>query len=346
MVVLAPAGFVTGALPTTASATPLKWWSTWNLWSHNFQMADAPEPPSGRQFEIVKGPQQAVVTEVGATLRRYRAGGLEALDGFETYEICSAGRGQPLLPWPNRIRDGRYTFAGEDHQLPINEVERGNAIHGLTRWEAWQSEEHTDERLLMRHRLHPQPGYPFDLDLTIEYTLSEDGLSVTMTAVNLGAGPCPFGAGAHPYLRVGGEVIDSATLQLPAETRLESDERAIPVGRSRVEGTEFDFLTAREIGDTALDTGYADLRRDPDGRARAILSALGGPSLTLWVDETYPYLMVFTGDPLEPQRRRRGLAIEPMTCPPNAFQSGEALLVLQPGERFMGSWGITPDLTP
>ena len=260
--------------------------------------------------------------------------------------MCSAGRGQPLLPWPNRIRDGRYSFAGVDYQLPINEVERGNAIHGLVRWNAWQPREHTGERLLMQHRLHPEQGYPFDLDLTIEYSLSEDGLTVTMTAVNLGAGPCPFGAGAHPYLRVGGEVIDSATLQLPAESRLEADERAIPVGRSSVEGSQFDFLAPREIGSTALDTGYADLRRGPDGRAGAVLSAPGGPSLTLWADESYPYLMVFTGDPLEPARRRRGLAIEPMTCPPNAFQTGEALLVLRPGERFTGSWGITPDLTP
>jgi aldose 1-epimerase len=305
-----------------------------------------PDPPSGRQFEIARGPQQAVVTEVGATLRRYQAGDLEALDGFEIDEMCSAGRGQPLLPWPNRIRDGRYSFAGVDHQLPINEVERGNAIHGLVRWNAWQPRENTGDRLLMQHRLHPQQGYPFDLDLTIEYALSEEGLTVTMTAVNLGAGPCPFGAGAHPYLRVGGEVIDSATLRLPAESRLEADERAIPVSRSSVEGSQFDFLAPREIGSTALDTGYADLRRGPDGRARAVLSAAGGPSLTLWVDESYPYLMVFTGDPLEPARRRRGLAIEPMTCPPNAFQTGEALLVLQRGERFTGSWGITPDLTP
>jgi aldose 1-epimerase len=196
----------------------------------------------------------------------------------------------------------------------------------------------------MRHRLHPQQGYPFDLDLSVEYSLSERGLTVRMAAVNVGSGSCPFGAGAHPYLTVGTQHIDSATLQLPAETWLESDERAIPIARAAVRGTQFDFLEPHPIADTRLDTGYADLRREADGRARAVVSAPDGRSATLWVDEAYPYLMVFTGDPLAPERRRRGIALEPMTCPPNAFQTGEALRTLQPGERFEGAWGIMPGL--
>jgi aldose 1-epimerase len=301
-----------------------------------------PEPPSGGQFEIGRGQQRAVITEVGATLRRYSVGEHELLDGFEVEEMCSAGRGQLLLPWPNRIRDGRYSFEGVEHQLPLTEPERGNAIHGLVRWEAWQPVEQSSERLLMRHRLHPQQGYPFDLDLSVEYSLSESGLTVRMIAVNVGPGSCPFGAGAHPYITLGTERIDSATLQLPAETWLESDERAIPTGRAAVHGTQYDFLEPRPIGETKLDTGYGDLRREAGGKARAIVSAPDGRSATVWVDETYSYLMVFTGDPLEPRRRRRGIALEPMTCPPNAFQTGEALKIMQPDERFEGAWGITP----
>jgi aldose 1-epimerase len=301
-----------------------------------------PEPPSGRQFEIGQGQQRAVITEVGATLRSYSVAGHEVLDGFEVQEMCSAGRGQLLLPWPNRIRDGTYSFEGTEHQLPLTEPERGNAIHGLVRWEAWQPDEQSAGRLLMRHRLHPQQGYPFDLDLSVEYSVSEDGLTLRTTAVNVGPGSCPFGAGAHPYVMVGGERIDSATLRLPAETWLESDDRAIPVARAAVRGTQFDFLEPRPIADTRLDTGYGDLRRDADGKARAIVSSADGRSATVWMDEAFPYLMVFTGDPLEPGRRRRGIALEPMTCPPNAFQTGEALRILQPGERFEGAWGITP----
>jgi aldose 1-epimerase len=253
-------------------------------------------------------------------------------------------RGQSLIPWPNRLRDGAYSFGGQSHQLPLSEPEKGNAIHGLVRFANWTIAERDPHRVRMAHVLYPQPGYPFTLNLSIEYTLSERGMTVTTTATNAGTTRCPYGTGAHPYLSVGTELIDSATLKIPAQHWLPSDERGIPTGREPVQGTPYDFREVRSIGDTRLDTGYVDLIRDPDGLARVQLSGPGGrPSVSLWLDRSYGYVMAFTGDSLpELRRRRRGLGIEPMTCAPNAFQTGDWLRSLAPGESRVSRWGIEP----
>ncbi len=191
----------------------------------------------------------------------------------------------------------------------------------------------------MEHTLEPQPGYPFSLALSIEYALGAGGLTVRTTATNAGAEACPYGAGAHPYLTVGTEPVDSATLRVPARTVLRSNERGLPVGEEPVEGTDYDFRRPRPIGETVLDHAFTGLDRGEDGLARVELD--GERSVSLWVDETYPYLMVFTGDPL-PDVARRSLAVEPMTCPPNAFRTGTDLVRLEPGESFTSVWGISP----
>ena len=138
--------------------------------------------PSGEQFELTRGDQHAVVTEVGAGLREYSLGDHEVLDGYPADELASSGRGQLLLPWPNRIRDGVYRLDGREHRLPLNEAERGNAIHGLVRWSTWTVADRAADRIVLEHVLHPQPGYPFTLELRVEYSLGPDGLSVRTTA--------------------------------------------------------------------------------------------------------------------------------------------------------------------
>jgi aldose 1-epimerase len=292
--------------------------------------------PSGQQFEIRLGDQRAVVVEVGGGLRSYEAGGTPVLDGYGADEMSRSGRGQVLLPWPNRLEDGSYEFGGQQYQLPINEVATRDAIHGLVRWANWTVREHDEARVVMTHRLHPQPGYPFMLDIEIDYRLSDEGLSVTTTATNAGDGPCPYGAGAHPYLTLGTESVDALVLRAPAGTVLIENDRGIPIGREAVDGTEYDFRRPREIGDVVLDHCFTDLERDADGRARVRLA-----QRTLWVDEAYGFLMLFTGDPL-PDVSRRSVAMEPMTCPPNALRTGEALAVLDPGGSHTGHWGIVP----
>ena len=173
--------------------------------------------PSGEQITIAAGDQQAVVVEVGGGLRSYSAGGRELVDGYRADEMSSSGRGQVLIPWPNRLQDGSYEFDGRRHQLPLNEPQHRNAIHGLVRWAAWTVAEREPHRAVMEHVLYPQPGYPFSLRISIEYALSDSGLRVRTTATNLGTDPCPYGSGAHPYLTLGTETIDDLMLRVLGE---------------------------------------------------------------------------------------------------------------------------------
>jgi aldose 1-epimerase len=290
--------------------------------------------PSGAQYPISFGDQEAVVVEVGGGLRTYTAGGVDVLEGYEVDEMASAGRGQLLLPWPNRIRDGRYRFAGEELQLALTEPARHNASHGLVRWVNWRVVAHEADRVVVELVLHPQPGYPFTLGLSVEYRLGDGGLAVATTATNLGDRPCPYGAGAHPYLTVGTPTVDPVVLLVPAATRLITDERAIPVERVGVAGSGYDFRQPRAVGDLALDTAFTDLGGD------SVVVAGPDRRVALWWDDSYRWVMVFTGDGLPAERRRTGLAVEPMTCPPNAFVTGEDVKVLEPGEAWTTRWGI------
>ncbi len=227
--------------------------------------------PSGAPYEIAGHGQRAVVVEVGDGLRTYAANGRVLLDGYGLGEMCSAGRGQVLIPWPNRVRDGCRTFAGRRQQLALSEPSRMNAIHGLVRWASRTLAELGADRVVMEHHLRPQPGYRFSLALRIEYLLSPEGLRVTTTARNDGPDACPFGSGAHPYLTVGTATVDDAILRVPARTVLQADERGIPIGEAPVEGTEHDFRLKRPIGPMRLDHGPTDLERDEDDRARIVL---------------------------------------------------------------------------
>ena len=299
-------------------------------------------PPSGAQYELRLGNQRAIVVEVGGGLREYEVDGQAVLDGYPVERMADGGRGQPLLPWPNRLRGGQYEFDGEHLQLPIEEVGRNNAIHGLTRWVNWTSVEHTPERVRLTHRLHPRSGYPFTLDLQLEYALDHSGLSVRTSARNVGQRMLPFGAGQHPYFTLGGALVDSAELRLPANSRLElDDQHRLPTGRSLpVEDSEFDFRQPRRIGSLVIDECFTDLIHDSGGAHVVLIDPESHRSVVVWMGERYRYIQVFTGDTLAPDRRRRGLAIEPMTCPPDAFRSGTDLIVLQPDESCTLEWRI------
>jgi aldose 1-epimerase len=165
---------------------------------------------------------------------------------------------------------------------------------------------------------------------------------VTTTATNVGIDQCPYGSGMHPYLTLGTQAVDTLLLRAPGRTVLRTNERAIPVDSVPVEGTELDFREARPIGAVELDHAFTDLERDGDGLASVELRhPEGGGTVILWLDESYPYVQLFTGDPL-PDVDRRSLAVEPMTCAPNAFRTGDGLLVLEPGETTTATWSIGP----
>jgi aldose 1-epimerase len=297
--------------------------------------------PSGKQFEITLGDQQAIIVEVGAGLRSYTVAGRELLDGYGESEQCVAGRGHPLLPWPNRIRDGKYEWDGEPLQLDITEPRLNNALHGLTRWRNWHVAQHEPARIVMEELLYPGPGYPFALDLQIAYELTNDGLTVTTNATNIGPQAAPYGVGFHPYLqRPDSSIIDDAILTVPAAIEIVADERLIPTSRENIANGDCDFRAPRPVGSVVIDTCFTDLTRGPDGRARLTFAEPDGSHASvIWFDETFPYVMVFTGDTLAPPERRRGLAIEPMTCAPNAFQTGEGVIRLEPGETHSSHWG-------
>jgi aldose 1-epimerase len=297
--------------------------------------------PSGEQLELRLGEATVTVVEVGGGLRDYAIAGRPVIDGYAEDEMASAGRGQVLLPWPNRVDGGRWQWRDVDQQLAITEVKKNNANHGLVRWAGWRLERESATTAVARHVLHPQTGYPFRLNAELRYALTEDGLTVSSRVENGSDGPAPVGLGFHPYVRAGVSQVDDCTLHVPAATRIEVSDRGTPLGRVPVEGTEYDFRTGRRIGEQLLDTPYTDLERT-GGLTRVVLT---GPDaeVTVWMDETFGYLQVFTGDTVpQPERRRYGLAVEPMTCPANALVSGDGLVVLEPGEVLEGTWGITP----
>jgi aldose 1-epimerase len=297
-------------------------------------------PPSGRQHEIRYDDQVAVVVEVGGGVREYRVGDRTVLDPYPREAICDGAHGTVLVPWPNRLAEGRYRFDGLDYQVAITEPDKGNAIHGLLRWRGWEVVRQESNRVTMGIRLYPLTGYPFLLDVAVDYVLDGEGLTVTTTATNRGERTCPYGCGQHPYLSPGDGLIDDAVLHFAAGTRIVTDpQRQLPTGTEPVAGGRFDFSQGRRLGDQRIDFAFTDLARDGAGRAWVRLEGPDGRRAELWVDETYPIVELFTGDTLSPHRRRRGLGTEPMTCPPNAFQSGEGVRRLTPGQAVTTRWG-------
>jgi aldose 1-epimerase len=295
-----------------------------------------------REWRIAAAGHEVVVAEIGGGIRSYTVDGESVLDGYEAGQVAPGGAGQHLVPWPNRIRDGRYRFRDLAQQLPITEPSKGNAMHGLLRWVAWQPQDVRPDALTMVCAVAPQPGYPHMVEVRVRYSIRADGLIVEASATNLGPTAAPFGYGAHPYLMIAGAPIYTYTVEFGATTRLVTDERSLPTGREEVAGTPYDFTEPRQLEEFALDTAYTGLRRTADGVATVTLSTMDGRGVELWSDAAFPWLQVFTADTLPQPRRRRAVAVEPMTCPPDAFNSGEDLIVLEPEQTWRGLWGIRP----
>ncbi|GAA3676582.1 aldose 1-epimerase family protein [Nocardioides ginsengisoli] len=293
--------------------------------------------PTGEQYVLSAHGYRAVVTQGCGALRSLTYDGRELVDGFAEDAMPSAGRGQLLMPWPNRIRDGRYEFGGATQQLALTEPKRGNASHGLVRWASWSLVSASADRVELSYFLPAQTGYPWALALTVTYALGADGLTVTQAATNLADAAAPYASGAHPYLRAGGGPCDDWTLTLPAHIRLVTDdERLLPVGREPGDA----FVTAAPIGDAVLNHAYTDLDRDSSGRTTVTLRAgeAGDSGVALWVDEHHRWLQVYTAD--DTATPRVSVAVEPMTAPPDAFNSGEDLVVLEPRATYAASWGV------
>jgi aldose 1-epimerase len=297
---------------------------------------------SGEQWTIAASSHEAVVVEVGGGLRTYTADGVDILDGYQADEICPGYAGTLLAPWPNRIRDGRYSFAGKEYRVPLNEPDKHNALHGLAVWGRWRATAHSADSVTVEYDLPPTPGYPWALALAATYSVGADGLTATHAVTNVDATACPFGFSVHPYLFSGAPVADTF-LQIPARSRLLLDGRLLPIGAAKVAGTEYDFTAPRRIGSLEIDCAFGDVVRDAqDGTTAVTVSTSEGTGARLWADAAFGWWQIYTGDTLAGERFRRSVAVEPMTCPPDSFRSGRDLIVLEPGQTWRGTWGVQP----
>lgn len=290
-----------------------------------------PVLPTGTQYEISHGGYHAIVTEQGATLRSLTHDGRDVVLPFDADLVPPSSQGQHLLPWPNRIRDGHYVFDGVDQQLAINEPDRGTAIHGLSRWLPWTVVNHAHDHLTQRVVITAQPGWPGTVEATITHALADDGLTVTVTALNIGSTPVPFGYAAHPYLVCSGP-IDQWQVRSPFTSFVQTDDRLLPVAVHPVSG-DTDLRDA-VIGARVLDTAFTGA---PEGRWQVELSH-GEDRCLLWGDEHCRWLQVYT--PVD----RASLAVEPMTCGPDAFNEGpthDSMMRLEPGEDVCLRWGLS-----
>jgi aldose 1-epimerase len=288
---------------------------------------------SGRRYEIAAGPYRAALAEVGANLAGLWHDGSPVTVDSPPDGLPPKSTGAVLLPWPNRIAGGRYSFDGVDYQLPLTEPAKLNASHGLVRFVRWSASQQDGSSVTLVHDLVPQTGYPFELRLEVSYRLAaEEGLRVQAAVTNTGRSVAPFGAGFHPYLDLAEHELDTVELLVPAATVFDTDDHQIPVGRHPVEGTAFDLRTSRPIGSLRLDHGFADLT----GSAAVLRTEQRAVEVS-W-DGAYRYLQVFTPPFITPGRN--AVAIEPMSCPANAFNSGEGLVRLEPGQQWTGGWGI------
>lgn len=294
---------------------------------------------SGRQYPIAAGDHAAVITEVGAGLRTYTHRGADVTCAYDEDTLPPKCCGVTLVPWPNRIAGGKYTFDGVDQQLAISEPATGTAIHGLGRWARWVKVEQDVSSVTLRLDVVPQNGYPFQVRVEVTYRLHvEYGLEVIMSAHNAGGTRAPFGAGAHPYLSTRGHDLAQTTVRLPASQVLVMDDAQVPVGARAVTGTPLDLRHGQPLGQLRMDDGFTGLAAR-DGRGHAEVETAGGGA-QLWFDETFQFLQVFTREDLTPGQH--GVAVEPMTCAANAFNSGAGLITLEPGGAWTGSWGIVP----
>ena len=296
----------------------------------------------GEDYPLRSGDYTAAVTQVGAGVRVLRHASRDLLLGYAGDQIRPKFRGALLAPWPNRVVDGTYSFAGTTHQLDLTEPERGHALHGLVAWERFQPVERDEASIRLRHRIVPRTGWPFQISVDVRYVVDDSGLRCTVTARNDGTEPAPYGVGPHPYLLAGPGRVDEWRFELPAAQVLQvTPDRLVPRELTAVEDTGLDFRGGRPIGSDQVDHAYTALRADADGLVRARATADDGSGVEcVWDPVVLPWVQVHTADLPEPEESRRGLAVEPMTCPPDALNSGTDLVVLDPGEEHVAGWRI------
>lgn len=294
--------------------------------------------PTGDQFELTRGGSRAVITQVAAALREFSVDGVHLTEPYSDSVTPPFGDGIVLAPWPNRVRDGKWVLDGQTLQLDITEPARDNALHGLLRVAPYLVVERSESSITLAATVYPQHGYPFRVATTVTYELVDGGLRVIHTATNESGAPAPVAFGTHPFFRIGDVPTEEVTLTLHAGTRFDVDDRLNPLAEVPVDG-DFDLRGGRLVAELELDTAFGGLA--PVDRVVATLTAPDGRRVSLWQDENHGYSQVFTTRSF-PKDGGLGLAVavEPMTAPPDALNSGLGLKWLEPGETWSVEWGI------
>ena len=301
-----------------------------------------PVDPTGQQIHLSKGDVTAHIAQVGALLRGLTVNGTSIVTPFPEGTMAPSCSGSVLVPWPNRIADGIWKQTDPhgteyEEELALTEPDLDNAIHGLLRYTPYVIEA-TDDTATLTATVVPQHGYPFALITQVEYALTDDGITVTHTLTNVGEKAAPVGVGAHPFFHIGGEDPRELILTLPASRFFEVDERLLPIAERDVEGGT-DLREGKRLGDVSLDTGFAGLARGEDGRAVTTLASANGKKVSIWQDEAFDYLQVYTTAKYPGQEY--AVAVEPMTIPTDGFNSGDNLTWLEPGSSWSVSWGVS-----
>jgi aldose 1-epimerase len=305
-------------------------------------------PPTGQQFTITRDVDgrrlRATITEVAATLRELTVDDVDLVEPFAEEKRPAKGQGIVLAPWGGRVAGGDWQLDGETQRLPITERDKGNASHGLLRFSPYRLLEHDESKVLLQATIHPQTGWPFLIDTFVTYELTDDGLRVTHEAINAGAERAPWACGAHPYLAVGGTPADELTLTVPA-ARVFNAVDLIPTEETLVDAMDAsapDLRGGRRLTELDIDHNYAGLDF-VGGVATSSLVDSEGRGAELWQDASFPYAVVFTPSDFPAiDGVRHAVAVEPMSAPANALNSGQGLVWLEPGEHWRGQWGIAP----
>lgn len=257
-------------------------------------------------------------------------GSAQALLADETYASAL------MYPFPSRVRHGVYRFDGEEYAMPMNEAMRDNALHGFVHPKAFrvvhEEADLYEASLTIQYDYEGDvPGYPFLFALAITYTLTSSGLTLTYRATNTGPTRCPAAFGWHPYFTLNNVPTDELQLTLPAQAEITLDEHMIPTGQRPLAA---DRLGTFSLKDVQLDTPYL---AHTNGQA-PIRTVLHWPaehvSLAVEQSASMPYVVVYT------PARRDSIAIEPQTANVNAFNTGEGLAIINPGEHIEGQVNV------
>lgn len=286
------------------------------------------------EFQIGTDEATATVSAWGATLTAFVVGEKSVIKHASRAEVEESFAGVTLAPWPNRLDGGVWNYQGVELKAPVNDGQ-GNANHGLVFNREFEVVDKNSEQVIFEYEFGLDEVYPFKVRFRVGYEIVGAQLITTISGKNEGYVDAPFSFGSHPYLQVS---PDSRVL-ISCETQSVNSVSQIPIGSEpafRQKGSGDFSDEGAKFGDLKLDDCFMELDRDSSGIAETKITHSDGTVVSLWQDENFKYLMVYT-------HPSAGLAVEPMTSPANALNSETDLCWLKPGESITAKWGIRVD---